>query len=249
MEWIWSYKDKGLAEERGQLFTKNTEKVATEQIKKVQWMEDLDRIDMYRMVPAGKKSIHGLPRYRSNPPESGLEKFHELLAHMANTGSGKKLADAITLAGTGNHNCKARLKEHVNNQKTNEEDIASTVEYEDEPLFWDHSYLDLLNHQAQLLGMNQIFQFVTPPCEDNGEVFLSKYFEQQQQQTRKGDDKSSLCSCKDCRNFLPLEQSESIAKTDSQHKQQTTSIDRQQQEHDRHISSLQQPYAAQLKFH
>jgi hypothetical protein len=204
MEWVRRFKDKGVAEERRPLFTKNTEKVALEQISKVQWVEDLDGINMYRMIPAGKKSTHGLPRYLSNRPESGLEKFHEHLAHMANTGSGKELADALTLAGTGDHNCKARWKEVVNNRKINEEEIAGTVEYEDEPPFWDHSYLDLLNHQAELLGMHPIFQFVTPPSDDNGEVFLSKYFEEQQQRTSNDQAGQGICSCRDCHGYCPL---------------------------------------------
>jgi hypothetical protein len=64
-------------------------------------VEDLDGINKYSMITAGKKSTHGLPQYLSNHPESGLEKFHkECLAHMANTGSGKELADALMLAGS-----------------------------------------------------------------------------------------------------------------------------------------------------
>jgi hypothetical protein len=58
-----------IAEERQPFFTKNTEKVALEQISKVRWVEDLDGININRMIPAGKKSTHGLPRYLSNCPE------------------------------------------------------------------------------------------------------------------------------------------------------------------------------------
>ena len=52
--------------------------------------------------------MHQLPKWQSNRPESGLEKFTEFLAHLANTGSGKELADSLSVGGTADHNVKAR---------------------------------------------------------------------------------------------------------------------------------------------
>lgn len=253
-EWIRNYKEKGITDGQGRpLFTRNTEKIAKEQIGKVQWVADPPGLMMYREIPAGKKSTHQLPKWLSNRPESGLEKFHELLANMANTGSGKELADALTLAGTGDHNNKARWKEYVNNKKLSGVEIPGTVEYEDEPPFWDHSYLDLLNRKAESLGMDHLFRFVTPPSQDNGEVFLSKYFEQQQERTKKGEASSTdkFCSCPSCRGYVPPvnsspEQAEASNKNDTQ---QRSSDKEQQWPHQQlhsNQSGLQQQLAEQL---
>jgi hypothetical protein len=51
----------------------------------------------------------------------------------------------------------------------------------EEPELYDHSYLDLLNRHTMSFGLDPIFEFVVvPPREGNGEIFLSKYFEEQQ---------------------------------------------------------------------
>jgi hypothetical protein len=66
------------------LFNRNTEKIAKEQTKKVKWVQDPPKMKMYRAISPGKRSTHQLPKWLSNRPESGLEKFHELLAHLLN---------------------------------------------------------------------------------------------------------------------------------------------------------------------
>jgi hypothetical protein len=189
------------------LFTHNTKKIAKEQTKKVKWVQD-----MYRQIPAGKRSAHQLSKWQSkNRLEPGLEKFHEFCAHLANTGCGKKLADALTLGGTADHNIKARWREHVNKQKLLGKDIHGTVEYLEEPEFYDHSYLDLLNHCTMSLGIDPIFEFVVvPPRESNGEVFLSKCFEEQQNRNSTvGQDKTTkLCNCRHCQAYSPSKPTE-----------------------------------------
>ncbi len=80
------------------------------------------------------------------------------------------LADALTLGGTANHNVKARWKEQINKHKLLGKDIYGTQEYLDQPEFYDHSYLDLLNRHSISLGWGQIFDFLVPPREDNGKV-------------------------------------------------------------------------------
>jgi hypothetical protein len=84
------------------------------------------------------------------------------------------------LGGTINHNVKARWKEQINKQKLLGKDIHGTQEYMDQPEFYDHSYLDLLNRHRISLGWGQMFDFIVKPRDDNGEIFLSKHFEQQQ---------------------------------------------------------------------
>jgi hypothetical protein len=82
---------------------------------------------MYRKIPPGKRSTHQLSKWLSNHPESGLEKFHEFLAHLTNIGCGKEFADALTLGGTVDHNIKARWREHVSKQKLSGKDLHGTV--------------------------------------------------------------------------------------------------------------------------
>ena len=120
------------------------------------------------------------------------------------------LADALTLGGTANHNVKARWKEQVNKQKLLGQDIHGTQEYAEEPEFYDHSYLDLLNRRGISLGWGKMFDFVVTPREDNGEVFLSKYFEQQEKRnsTVGQDQVTKLCNCLHCQAYSPSEPTE-----------------------------------------
>ena len=89
-------------------------------------------------------------------------------------------------------------------------DIHGTVEYSEEPPFWDHSHLHRLNCRAISLGLAPIFDFVVPPKEDNGEVFMSKYFEEQEMRNSTvGQDKDTkLCNCRHCQAYVPSDQSE-----------------------------------------
>jgi hypothetical protein len=244
--WIVDYSNK--VDSLGRpLFTRNTEKVAKEQTLKVKWVQDPPNMDMYRQIPAGKKSTHQLSKWQSNRPESGLEKFHEFLAHLANTGCGKELADALTLGGTADHNIKARWREDVNKNKLLGKDIHGTVEYSEEPAFWDHSYLDLLNRRAISLGLDPIFEFVVvPPREGNGEVFLSKYFEEQQNRNLTvGQDKTTkLCNCRHCQVYSPSEPTEPrLPEEEQANKAVEREQEQQQQQEQHHPQSIDQ-YAA-----
>jgi hypothetical protein len=208
--WIVMYKDKEDSQGRA-LFTRKTEKIAREQTTEVQWVADPRNIEMYRKIPAGKRSLHQLPKWLSNRPESGLEKFHEHLAHLANTGSGKELADALTLGGTADHNVRARWREHVNKSKLLGQEIPGSLEHLDEPRFFDHSRLEALNrHAISLLGLDPMFDFVITPREDDGEVFLSKYYEQQEKRNAavSQDKKTKMCNCRHCQACLPSEPAE-----------------------------------------
>jgi hypothetical protein len=84
--------------------------------------------------------------------------------------------------------------------------VSSTVEFEDEPPFFDHSYLSFLNTKAAVKGMTPLFDFVVEPATtNNGEKFLSEYFKSQQQRNQEiGQDKNTyLCRCHACMSFLP----------------------------------------------
>jgi hypothetical protein len=193
------------------LFTRKTEnKIAREQTTKVEWVADPWNIEMYQKRPAGKRSLHQLPKWLSNRPESGPEKFHEHLAHLANTGSGKELADALTLGGTADHNVRARWREHVNKSKLLGQEIPGSLKCLDEPRFFDHSRLEASNRRAISLGPDPTFNFVVTPGEDDGEVFLSKHCKQQEKRnsTVSQDKKTKICNCRHCQACLPSESAE-----------------------------------------
>ena len=92
--WLHSWKDS--CDHRGQyVFTADTFLATKEQMTKIKYILDPRDISIYIKVKAPEGSKHGLSKWLSNCPESSLEKFHESLAHFANTGSVQKLADAL----------------------------------------------------------------------------------------------------------------------------------------------------------
>jgi hypothetical protein len=160
---------------------------------------------MYFCLPPGPRSTHGLSKYKCSRPESHLEKFHEGLAHYANTGMSAQLADTLTLGGTTEYNVKKRWKAKINQQRL--DDVSSVnipTAFIDLPLFYDHSFLQYLNDAAEKCGLLPIFEAVHPIGENNGETFLSKYFEEQmvRNSTVGQDPKTSLCLCPTCRAHM-----------------------------------------------
>ena len=91
----------------------------------------------------------------------------------------------------------------INKKKLNGSEIDLPVEYQDIPQVENHSYLAYLNSQARNLGLSDAFEEVTPVKPDNGEVFLSEYFvEQNQRNATTGQDaKTHLCLCSSCLSF------------------------------------------------
>jgi hypothetical protein len=90
------------------VFTRNTEKVATKQLKKVHHASDVPGMEMCQEILPGKRSTHGLSKWRYGRPESPLEKFHELLAHFGNSGMNPELSNILELGGTAEFNVKMR---------------------------------------------------------------------------------------------------------------------------------------------
>jgi hypothetical protein len=201
--WIQDFKNE--TDESGKpVFTRNTEKVATEQLKKVQHTADVPGLDMYQEIPPGPRSTHGLSKWKCDRPESPLESFHGLLAHFGNSGMNVRLGDTLTLGGTTEFNCKMRWKAKINAQKLAGETVDITGDFVDLPRFYDHSYLHYLNERARSFGLPPIFDDVHMVSENNGEVFLSKYYEEQlvRNQTVGQDKKTSMCLCPTCIAFM-----------------------------------------------
>jgi hypothetical protein len=88
------------------VFTRNTKKVATEQLKKVHNASNVPGMDMYQEIVPGPRSTHDSLKWKCDRPESPLEKFHELLAHFGNSGMNRGLCDTLTLGGTTEFNYK-----------------------------------------------------------------------------------------------------------------------------------------------
>jgi hypothetical protein len=206
--WIETWKSYSDATGRP-VFSRNTEKSTREQFNKVSYASDPPNMEMYKEIPPGPMSTHNLPKWQSLRAESALEKFHEFLAHLANTGTNKDLADTLTLGGTAKNNVKCRWKHHVNQKKLDGADIKIPGNFEDEPPFWDHSLLASINAEATRHGLASLFDFVAPIEEDNGEEFLSEYFTSQmdRNETVGQDNRTSFCKCSTCERYEPLPRS------------------------------------------
>ena len=192
------------------VFTRTTDKVATQQKENVSHTADCEGVDYYREIPAGPRSTHGLSKWLSTRAESILEKFHEFLAHFGNTGTNPALADLLCLRGTCEWNVRCRWQCHSLESRTNPEHKWLARKYlppgylEDIAPFTDHSALAFFNKKCRDLDLTECFEFVTPIRPDNGEVFLSEYFFAQEERNKKGyvDEKTKLCRCEACQQAL-----------------------------------------------
>ena len=115
-----------------------------------------------------------------------------------------QLADVLTLGGTADYNIRCRFRLKINKQRLEGDADAGSGPFGDLPCFFDHSLLSWLNAKASSLGLPPIFRNVNQPVDDNGEVFLSKYFVQQQERNEKmkGDPASAMCLCDSCVSYL-----------------------------------------------
>ena len=232
--WIVEWRDKTDLNGRS-VFTASTKKATRNQFNKVKHVSDVPGLDMYRKIPAGPRSKHGLPKYLSDRPEAALEKFHEFLAHVANTGSNPDLADPLTLGGTCDFNTKCRWRAWLNDKKTKNEDPGIPGHFEGEPRFWDHSFLSHLNAEAEAGGLSRIFEDVFEIGPDNDEAFLSKYFVEQEERNQKfgQDPLTSMCLCDTCRDYVPNRPSvNSDLKNNNVRRESTTTQPRPNNGHD-----------------
>lgn len=195
------------------VFTKDTHKVTTEQYKKVKYIQDIPDFDPYHVLPPGPNSAHHCTEKLSRRPESRLEHFHGHVAHYANTGMNRTMADLIELRGTTEWNVRCRHKHLL---LDNNGSIDKTPYYlRNVPRHWNHSNLAFINECARELGMKIPFKNVMPLKDDNGERFLSDYFVQQDVRNEKfGQDKEShKCRCPQCSTVtFPLVKSTALSK-------------------------------------
>ena len=92
-------------------------------------------------------------------------------------------------------------------------------------LHTNHLKLAELNQLARKNGLPDVFQYVDPLPEDNGEVFLSEYFVQQQQRNQqyKPTLKETLCKCPQCSNTSVINNRLDLIGNHSSNTQQTDS--------------------------
>jgi hypothetical protein len=180
----WIGDCKNLADDTGrQAFTNTTIKAVENQLEKVEHAKDPKDTGMYIEIPAGKSSSHGLSKWQSKQPEPALEKGHESLAHHANGRCAPEFGDSLTLGGMATHNVRRRWICKINELKLKGKEVSIPFEYQDQPPFWDHSYLGYLNGCAKDHNLPPLFSNTTPTVnEDNGIKFLSEYFVEQKEQ-------------------------------------------------------------------
>ena len=131
----WVEKYEGINDENGKdLFSTKTKKTVLEQCRKIDHVQDVPGVDMCIPMPPCSNATIPLTQWVSKRrPESWLEKFHELVMHLASTETNAELADVITLGGVANHNMKCRWKAHVNRKKLLGEYLDPLCHFEDTP--------------------------------------------------------------------------------------------------------------------
>jgi hypothetical protein len=214
-EWYTQFKedfDKGLA-----TCAKDVLKDIRNQKEHLGHIQDIDGIDMYREVPPGPRSRseqgHGLSTFISKRPESHLEASHGPLANYANTGMNAKLADILTLRGLACRNVKIRHKLTLRSETTTTTTRKVPYYLREEPAHPNHSMLSYLNKQAKEKGLKLPFKNVRPLPEDNGELFLSEYYQEQLKRNQRrlqllqssmfvsdSDPARKRCMCNECYN-------------------------------------------------
>ena len=154
--------------------------------------------DCYRKIEASAKSKHGLARCVSEKGESSLEKFHHLLAHFANMGMRRTLADSLNLRGTARYNLKLWHKLFLD-KSCSQEVVPS--HFQDEPCFLSHLKLKEINRRAFKHGAKFPRHKNLRHCpEDNGEEFLSEYLLSQRKRRAQYPQHptNSRCQCPKC---------------------------------------------------
>ncbi|KAG7337271.1 hypothetical protein IV203_006809 [Nitzschia inconspicua] len=204
VRWIAAYQ--GRQDDEGRfIFSGKTVTTTKNQFPKLQYVTDPENIEMNLEIPAPSNSPHGIPKWISRRPESHLEKFHEFLAHVANSGTGRNLADILTLGGVSEFNVAARHKSRILQRKIEGQERTIPTHFEDIPPYFDHSLLIEINRQAAALKLKRPFENTTECKPNNGELFLSSYFEEQQARniSRLSDKDTGICRCDSCKTFRP----------------------------------------------
>jgi hypothetical protein len=188
------------------LFTADTKAAIMNQITHVEDIQFPRGIEMYRMIPPGPRSTHKLPCYRSINPEPMLESWHGRFAHFGNTGMRAGLADCLHLRGTAEGNVVIRHKLCMMKEDsiyTVTDPLDPPGHLRDRPVLKDHCLGKYLNDLAANAGCKLLpYRNLRPVYEDNGEVFLSEYYEEQRTRSEdprdRPDPETKRCCCKSC---------------------------------------------------
>jgi hypothetical protein len=148
--------------------------------------------NMYKQLEATPFSKHGLCKWIAEKGESSLESFHHLLAHFANMGMCRQLADSLGLRGTARYNLKLDWKWTAISERPKENGFILSC-FRDIPCFYDHSALAEINARARQCGsMRDRHTALKVLPQDNGEEFFSDYLFAQREQI---NFKIGTCMC------------------------------------------------------
>ena len=201
-EWIrnWDHVEDSCGR---RVFSSATIKSTREQMRKVKYVLDSEKATIYSPVAPKRDSSHNLTIWKTNRPESALEKFHEQLAHYGNGAMRKEYADALIYRGTAEYNIVCRHKQQNNQRLLDGVPLATPKWQQNVPTFWDHSILHFINQLARSKGFLEPFKNCETPKANNGEVFLSDYCIEQTVRNNNNagirtNDDNQLCVCTDC---------------------------------------------------
>ena len=212
LDWKRTFKEQVDPTSGLKLFTADTKSAVENQMKHVEDIQFPEGIDMYKTILPGPRSTHNLPSYRSINPEPMLESWHGRFAHFGNRGMGPGIADCLHLRGTANGNVVVRHKLSMMNDE--DSTLTDTLDppghLRDQPVLKDHCLGKYINELAGKAGCSKVpFRNIRPIFPDNGEVYLSEYY--QQQNIRNKDPRNrpntgtKRCMCKSCgRNKVML---------------------------------------------
>jgi len=206
-EWIETWENVSDKSDR-QVFTHKTREVTEQQFQNVKYLSDHEGAPSYTAVRT--HATHGLTEWRSNRAESGLEKFHELLAHFANVGCKEEYANALILRGTAEHYIGARWKYDCKIKRHQDEDLDHPAYMDNTPIFLDHSLVYHINQLLNKCGFEDVVEGCRIPEVGNQlETFGSTYCREQnkrnQQQGIVADTK--VCICFECKDLYESPQS------------------------------------------
>jgi hypothetical protein len=185
------------------LFTSDTEGAVVEQVSNAEWVNDeLTRDELYIKVAPGMRSQTKLPIYVGRRgAESKLEKGHHAIAHFANGGMRRSLADFLGMAGVAYYNRKIRFRAHVARLDPCERAKIPSA-FHRAPQYTNHLRLSLINQLGKAAGLSDdIHGYAETLPRDNGERFFSEYFFQQVEREENGAEYERVtnrCLCTDC---------------------------------------------------
>ena len=187
------------------LFTAETREAILNCKDKASYVQDpLPLEQMYKIIPPGPNSTHGLNEYLSRRGESSLESFHLMLAHFGNCGMRTSLADNLNLLGTARYNLGVRQKLRLTDENTQRSKIPAA--FEAVVPFFNHTELRHINQLAIDAGVSNgcvPFTNVEPLPPDNGERFFSEYLSWMRK-AKPTYDENDQCRCEYCRKYQSI---------------------------------------------